>query len=176
MSRQQKKTSEHSMIIEDSQNPSNSYNNDTALPTRKSTRHQQAYSSTLSSASCIFCCKDKYDSSTRKKITVDTMDIKRIESELHEVEKTMIEFSDLHIKKKTIHIAAAERIQLMLGTSGSLFASNVGFHKCCYKSFTSGHFRISPQTPTLPKTSPVLIEDLINEFISVVEYLVVRKK
>ena len=173
MSRQQKKTlTDNEIVIGDV-----SGNADIGIEQtqrRKSSRFDQAYSSSLSSPTCIFCCAAKYDS-TRSKISVSTMDRKREDSNLHEVEKTMIQFAEIHLRKNTpTHFGAAERIYLMMGTTGTLFDANVGFHQCCYKSFTSGHFRTPSNTPAPNKQND--IQDLVDEFITVVENLVVRKK
>ena len=143
--------------------------------TRRSSRHQQAYSSTLDSASCIICRKTKYDSTTRNKIPVSTMDRKRTESTLHEIERTMIEFASIHSKHQTNFVSAAERIHLILGNQ-SLFSANVGFHRCCYSSFTSSHYKklIAAELPPPPPSANT--EDLVDEFITVIDQLIVRKK
>ena len=106
------------------------------------------------------------------------MDRKQEEEKLHEVEKSMIEFAAIHMKNRTLHLAAAERIHLMLGTSGSLFSANVGYHQCCYKSFRSGHFRASTQNDTSSTASVAKdhTDDIVNEFICVIEHLVVVRK
>ena len=87
----------------------------------------------------------------------------------------MREFATVHVKLQTkAHLAAAERIQLVLGVTGTLFDQNVGFHWPCYKSFTSGHFKTS-----LSKSQPTphaCMEELVDEFITLVDQVVVRKK
>ena len=105
------------------------------------------------------------------------MDRKHEKEKFHEVEKSMIEFAAIHLRNRTMHFAAAERVHLMLGISGSLFSANIGYHQCCYKSFRSGHFKTSTEdnnTSTAPEVQDH--SDVINEFVCVIEHLVVVRK
>ena len=147
----------------------------TISQTRQSSRLTLSYSSTKENPSCIICFKEKYDDHHHK-IPVATMDRKKSQDDLHEVEKTMIEFANIHIEKNTAHRECGERIKLMRGTNPTLFNANVGFHRCCYKSFCSSYLKNKPNTDPTPTYSPIRSPEFIDEFTNLIEYLIVVKK
>ena len=138
---------------------------------RRSTRREFIYQSSLLEAKCIICAETKKDV-VGTHIPIITMLMRDVGDMVHKAEKKMVEFAKVHIEKKTKYEAAGERILLTLSTS-SLFAANVGYHQTCYDAFRSSSWKrgISfVQQTARPE------QNYIDEFVGVIEYLVVLKK
>ena len=97
------------------------------------------------------------------------MDLKKHGDDLHEAEKSSIEFPKIHKEKGTEYADAGERILLSLNTTSTLFAADVAYHAKCYHTFRSPSWIINSKNQS---KNP---EDL-DEFVSVFEDLVVCRK
>ena len=97
------------------------------------------------------------------------MDLKKHGDDLHEAEKSSIEFPKIHKEKGTKYADAGERILLSLNTTSTLFAADVAYHAKCYHTFRSPSWIINSKNQS---KNP---EDL-DEFVSVFEDLVVCRK
>ena len=113
--------------------------------------------------------KVQSDAKTRAPFLLRTMDMKKYGDDLHETEKTLIEFAKIHNEKGTKYADAGERILLSLNTISTLFAAYVAYHAKCYHTFRISSWKIDS------KTQSKKLEDL-DEFVSVIEDLVVCRK
>ena len=83
---------------------------------RRSKRTSLGYTSSLDEKRCVICNKVQYDAKTRAPLPLRTMDLKKHEDDLHEAEKTLIQFAKTHKEKGTKYADSGERIILLLDT------------------------------------------------------------
>ena len=104
---------------------------------RRSSRKRQSYEAKRDvNMECVICKSVKKDKKGRiLPVTIITLRDVCDPSKAHIAERTLEQFSRIHIKHNTIFKDAAERILLISGTK-SLFAADVGYHKKqCYALF-----------------------------------------
>ena len=109
---------------------------------KRSKRTSLGYTSSLDEKHCVICNKVQYDAKTRASLLLWTMDLKNHGDDLHETEKTLIEFPKIHKEKGTKYADAGERIFLSLNTISTLFAADVAYHAKCYHTFRSPSWKI----------------------------------
>ena len=102
---------------------------------RRSKRTSLGYTSSLDEKHCAICNKVQYDAKTRAALLLRTMNLKKHGDDLHETEKTLIEFPKIHKQKGTQYADDSERILFSLNTISTLLASDVAYHAKCYHTF-----------------------------------------
>ena len=107
---------------------------------RRSKRTSLGYTSSLDEKHCVIYNKVQYDA--RAPLPLWTTDLKKHGVDLHEAEKTLIEFAKIHKEKGTKYADAGERIILSLNTISTLFAADVAYHGKCYHTFRSPSWKI----------------------------------
>ena len=85
----------------------------------------------------VICNKVQYDAKTQTQLPLWTMDLKKHRDDLHEVEKTFIEFAKIHKEKENNYADVGERILLLLNKVSTFFAADVAYHAKCYHTFRS---------------------------------------
>ena len=134
---------------------------------RRSKRTSLGYTSSLDEKHCVIYSKVQYDA--RAPLPLRTTDLKKHGVDLHEAEKTLIEFAKIHKEKGTKYADAGERIILSLNTISTLFAADVAYHGKCYHTFRSPSWKIESKNQSKDPEN-------LDEFVSVIKDLVVCRK
>ena len=137
---------------------------------RRSARQKFNYQSSQEESKCIICVTGKKDKHGNI-IPVLTMTFRETQDSEHLAEKQLKDFSKIHVDNCTKFKEAGERI--LLNSSITLFAANVGYHKSCYQAFRAPSWK---KMLANSEYSNSFERNCIDELVGAVEYLVVVKR
>ena len=98
------------------------------------------------------------------------MERRIIDKQFHQAEEQLLYYADIHISRNTKYKEGANRI-LLTKSIKSLYLSDVGYHKVCYDNFLSPSWDRELKSKVTSSD-----EHIIQEFVNLVEYLVIMKK
>ena len=90
------------------------------------------------------------------------------------VEKTLIEFSQVHVDANTKYVDAGRKILLIVEVSKSLFRTNVVYHSCFYQNFRSPYWKKALNAKQHHSQSSDI--KFVQEFVSIFGNLVLPKQ